>query len=55
MATDCPDTRRKLNLHVPFCNKVSFKKCVVNMGTKLHNKMPQSVQKLYNCKLLEKN
>lgn len=40
MTTYCPDTRRKLNLQVPFCNTVSFKKCVVNMGTKLHYKVP---------------
>jgi len=37
-----------------FCSKISFQKTMVNMGIKLHNKLPDSIKKLGNFKLLKK-
>jgi hypothetical protein len=39
---------------VQFCSVVSFPKSVVNIGIKLHNKLPDNVKKLGNFKLLKK-
>jgi hypothetical protein len=38
------NTRRKLDLHVQYCNRVLFRKSVVNMGIRLYNKVPDHVQ-----------
>ena len=46
--------RSKLNFHVEFCNTVLYQESVVNMGIKLYNKVPESIKKLDNFKLFEK-
>jgi len=40
--------RRKLDLHVQFCNMDLFKKSVVNMGIRLCNKVPDHIKDLEN-------
>jgi len=37
-------TRSKLNFHVQYCHTVLFKKSVVSMEIKLHNKVPDSIK-----------
>jgi len=34
------DTRRKLDIHVKMKNTETYKKSVINMGTKIYNKLP---------------
>jgi hypothetical protein len=34
------NTRRKLDLHIQFCNTVLFRGSVLNMGIRLYNKVP---------------
>jgi len=48
------NARCKLNSHVQFCDTDLFQKSVVNMGIKLHNKVPESVKKLDNFKIFKK-
>jgi hypothetical protein len=44
----------KLNFHVEFCNTL-FQKCVVNLGIRPYNKLPESIKKnLDNFKLFKK-
>ena len=35
------NTKSKLNFHVQFCNTVLFQESVVNISTKLYNKVPE--------------
>jgi len=34
----------QLNIHVEFCSTVLLQKSVFNMGTKLYNKVPESIK-----------
>jgi hypothetical protein len=48
------NTRRKLNLHVQYCNTVLFKKSVMNMGICLYNKVPDQIKQKYNFNSFKK-
>jgi hypothetical protein len=48
------NTRRKLDLHVQFCNTDLFEKSVVNMGIRLYNKVPDHIKDLENYKFFKK-
>jgi hypothetical protein len=39
-----PNTRRKLNLHVKYCNTVLFKKVVINIGMISFNKVTDQIK-----------
>jgi hypothetical protein len=43
------NTRRKLDLHIQFCNTDFFRRSVVSRGIRLYNKVPDHI------KILEKN
>jgi hypothetical protein len=36
-------SRRKWKIHVPICNTSLFKRCVINMGIRLYNKMTTKI------------
>jgi hypothetical protein len=42
------NTRKKLNLHVQYCNTVLFKKSVMNRGISLYNKVPDQIKQKDN-------
>jgi hypothetical protein len=46
--------RRKLNLHVQYCNTVLFKKSVMNMGISLYNKVPYQIKQMDNFNSFKK-
>jgi hypothetical protein len=49
---------QKLNLHVPFCRTVAFKKGIMNMITKLYNKLQniiREVEELGSLKEIQMN
>jgi hypothetical protein len=40
------NTRQKLNFHVQFCRTNVFKNGVMNIGIRLHNKIPSKIRKV---------
>jgi hypothetical protein len=49
------NTRRKLNLHVQYCNTVIFKKSVMNMGITLYKKVPDQIKQKDNFNSFKKS
>jgi hypothetical protein len=49
------NTRRKEDLHVLSCNKLTFKKSVINMGIKAYNRLPLEIRKSKGFKDLKHN
>jgi hypothetical protein len=49
------NTRRKLDLHVQYCNTVLFKKSVVNMGIKLDNKVSDHIKMRDNLRFFKRD
>jgi hypothetical protein len=48
------NTQRKVDIHVQAYKTDLYKKSVINMGTKLHNKMPGYVKEVVNYKSFKK-
>jgi hypothetical protein len=48
------NTRRKLNLHVQYCNIVLFKKIMMNMGITLYSKVPDQIKQKDNFNSFKK-
>lgn len=42
--------RRKLDLHVQFCDTVLFRKGMVNIGVRMYKKVPDNIKKTDNFK-----
>ena len=40
------NTRTNMDLHIKTCNINLYKKCIINMGIRLYNKVPIHIQKL---------
>ena len=48
------NTRWKQDLHIQQCNITLYQKSVMNMGTKLYNKLPIQIKQLDTCKGFKK-
>ncbi|GFG36777.1 hypothetical protein Cfor_01984 [Coptotermes formosanus] len=48
------DTRRKLDIHVKMKNTETYKKSVINMGTKIYNKLPGFLKEIDDTKIFRK-
>jgi hypothetical protein len=48
------NTRRKLDLHIYFCNTVLFQRSVINMGIKLFNNLPDNKKNLITSNFQKK-
>jgi hypothetical protein len=46
IAVHSRSTRQKLNLHVQFCRTDVSKNCVINMGIRLYNKIPNKIREV---------
>jgi len=48
------NSRGKIDLHTQNCNTALFRKSVVNMGVKLHSRLPERIKTLSDFKSLKK-
>jgi hypothetical protein len=48
------NTRRKMDFHVQSYKTVIYKKSVINMGTKMYNKLPGYIKEIDNYKAFKK-
>jgi hypothetical protein len=48
------ETRHRLDFQTQFCGTDIFKKSVINLGTKLYNKLPNYTKNLENLKPFKK-
>jgi len=49
------NTRRKMDIHIQSCNTDLYKRSVINMDTKLHNKLPSTQNKQTAIRPLRRN
>ena len=48
------NTRRKRDIHVKLHKTEIYKKSVINMGSKIYNKMPGFIKEIDDCKAFKK-
>jgi len=48
------NTRRKMDIHIRLCSTDLFKRSVINIGTKLYNKLPGSIIGIDSYKTFKK-
>ena len=48
------NTRRKMDIHIQSHNTEIFKKSVINMGTKVYNKLPGYIKEIDSYKVFKK-
>ena len=48
------DTRRKLDIHVKMKNMETYKKSVINIGTKIYNKLPGFLKEIDDNRVFRK-
>jgi hypothetical protein len=49
------NTRRKMDIHIQSYKTDLYKRSVINMGTKLHNKLPSYIKEIDSYKTLRRN
>jgi hypothetical protein len=49
------NTRRKIDIHIQSYNTEIYKKSVINMGTKVYNKLPGYIKEIDSYKAFKKS